>query len=60
MNSNKIKIIKEQQTRSLNNANDSFKKIVVVYEDIIPWHDNDGIYYVGLKEFLLDESILNN
>ncbi|TNJ31752.1 ATPase [Mycoplasma mycoides subsp. mycoides] len=51
---------KEQETRSLNNVNDSFKKIVVVYEDIIPWHDNNGIYYVGLKEFLLDESILNN
>ncbi|EXU60344.1 ATP-binding protein [Mycoplasma mycoides] len=51
---------KEQETRPLNNVNDSFKKIVVVYEDIIPWHDNDGIYYVGLKEFLLDESILNN
>ena len=37
----------------LENISDSFKKIVVVKDNIIPWYDEDGIYYVGIEEFLL-------
>ncbi len=47
---------REQETRSLKRVRDSFKKIVVVKDDIIPWHDEDGIFYIGIKQFLLDES----
>lgn len=49
---------REQETRSLKHVGDSFKKIVVVRDDIIPRHDNDGILYIGIKQFLLDERSL--
>ncbi len=44
---------REQETKSLNKIGDSFKKIVVVREDIVPWHDEQGILYVGVEQFLL-------
>ncbi len=50
---------REQEIRSLKRVGDSFKKIVVVKDDIIPWHDEDGILYVGIKQFLLDESAID-
>lgn len=50
---------KEQETASLRKINDSFKKIVVVKNSIIPRHDEYGILYVGVKEFLLDKSLLD-
>lgn len=25
-------------------------------EDIIPWHDENGILYVGIEQFLLEEN----
>lgn len=43
----------------MNRVEDSFKKIVVVKEDIIPWHDEKGILYVGIEEFLLNESVMD-
>ena len=50
---------KEQEIRSLNRVGDSFKKIVVVKDNIIPWHDEKGIYYIGIEKFLLDENAMN-
>ena len=50
---------REQETASLNGIGDSFRKIVVVRENITPWHDAHGILYVGIEEFLLDENALN-
>lgn len=47
-----------QETNSLNRIDDSFKKIVVVKDDIIPWHDEKGVLYVGIEQFLLDESAM--
>lgn len=44
---------REQETASLNRVDDSFRKIVVVKDDIIPWTDESGITYVGIEEFLL-------
>ena len=38
---------------------DSFKKIVVVKDNIIPWHDDDGIFYIGIEQFLLDENSMD-
>ncbi|WP_036431151.1 ATP-binding protein [Mycoplasmopsis felis] len=49
---------REQETLSLRKINDSFKKIVVLKDNIIPYHDDNGIYYVGLIQFLLDESVM--
>ena len=49
---------REQESKSLNKVDDSFKKIIVIKDDIIPWYDEKGILYVGIKQFLLDESII--
>jgi len=45
---------REQETNSLTRVNDSFQKIVVVKDDIIPWTDDAGILYIGIQEFLLN------
>ena len=50
---------REQEVRSLNRIGDSFKKIVVVKDNIIPWHDDNGILYIGIERFLLDEDSIN-
>lgn len=44
---------RDQETNSLNRVEDSFQKIVVLKDDIIPWTDDSGIQYVGIQEFLL-------
>lgn len=48
-----------QEINSLANISDSFKKIVIVKEKIIPWHDELGILYIGIEQFLLEESSLD-
>lgn len=50
---------RKQEVRSLNRVGDSFKKIVVVKDNIIPWHDDDGILYIGIEKFLLEESSMD-
>lgn len=50
---------KEQGITSLKKINDSFKKIVIVRNKIIPKHDENGILYIGLEDFLLNESIID-
>lgn len=50
---------RQQETASLLRIPDSFKKIVVVREDIIPWHDENGILYVGIEQFLLEENAVD-
>ncbi len=49
---------KNQETNSLQRIDDSFKKIVVVKDDIEPWIDEKGIQYIGVQDFLLDEEFL--
>jgi len=48
-----------QEFRPLQNIQDSFKKIVIVKDDIILRRNEDGIITMGLKQFLLDEGSLN-
>lgn len=50
---------RKQETNSLKRVPDFFKKIVVVKDNIIPWYDDDGICYVGVEQFLLDENFIN-
>ena len=50
---------KEQEIASLLRIPDSFKKIVVVKDYIKPWRDEYGIQYVGIEDFLLDESLIS-
>ncbi len=49
---------KSQEIASLLHIPDSFKKIVVVRDYIKPWRDEHGIQYVGIEDFLLDESLI--
>lgn len=50
---------REQEIRSLVKIRDSFQKIVVMREDIEPWHDENGILYIGIEQFLLDEAAMD-
>ena len=45
---------RKQEINSLMRVPDSFRKIVVVRDDILPWHDDNGILYVGIEQFLLE------
>ncbi len=49
---------KEQEIASLVRIPDSFRKVVVVRDYIKPWIDGNGIQYIGIEDFLLDEDIL--
>lgn len=49
---------REQEIQSLNRIRDSFKKIVVIKDDIVPRQDENGILYMGIERFLLDENAL--
>ena len=49
---------KEQKIASLKRIPDSFSKIVVVRDYLKPWQDENGIIYMGIEQFLLDEDIL--
>ena len=48
----------EQERRSLNNIPDSFKKIIVVRDNILPTRNEQGILTLGVRQFLLDENSL--
>lgn len=47
-----------QEINSLRRINDSFKKIVIVRDHIMPYKDENGILFIGIKDFLLDEDSL--
>ncbi len=49
---------KEQELQSLLNVGDNFKKIVIVYDHFIKWQDDDGIIYMSIYDFLLNENSL--
>ena len=50
---------KAQETASLLRIPDSFRKIVVVKDYIQPWQDEDGIQYIGIEDFLLNENYIS-
>ena len=49
---------KEQELQSLLNVGDNFKKIVIVYDHFIKWQDDNGIIYMSIYDFLLNENSL--
>lgn len=49
---------REQEIHSLKRINDSFQKIVIVRDNIMPYKDENGILFIGLKDFLLQEGSL--
>ena len=48
----------KQEKKSLINIDDSFKKIIVVKENIMPRRDEYGITTIGIYDFLLNEKSL--
>lgn len=49
----------KQESKSLNNIGDSFKKIIVVKDNIKLWRNEDGILIIGIQEFLLNKDSLD-
>lgn len=47
-----------QESASLNNISDSFKKVLIVKDNILPWHNEKGFLILGLFDFLLKEESL--
>lgn len=43
-----------QEVNSLNRVDDTYAKIVVVRDNILPWTDERGIRYINIEDFLLD------
>ena len=50
---------REQECASLKRIDDSFKKIIIVRDDIKPYHDDNGFYIVGLMDFLLKPNLMD-
>ena len=48
-----------QEIRPYASIPDSFKKIVVVKDNVVPWHDELGVLYVGIEKFLLDPGAID-
>lgn len=47
-----------QETNSFRNIHDSFKRILIVKEDNIPYNNEEGILIMGLYDFLLYPELL--
>ena len=48
-----------QETASLTRINDSFKKIILVKDDIMPKRDENGIVTIGILDFLLHQNSID-
>lgn len=46
---------RQQEVNSLNRIDDSYTKIVVVRDNILPWTDDRGIQYINIEDFLLEK-----
>ena len=49
---------RNQETFSLKNSGDFFRKIVIVEGNTKPWTDENGIMFIGVIPFLLEEAML--
>ncbi len=45
---------RQQEVNSLYRIGDSFSKIVIVRDNILPWTDDKGVQYINIEDFLLD------
>lgn len=50
----------EQEMASLKNVSDSFQKIIIVKDNIVPHHNESGILFINLYNFLLNREILES
>lgn len=49
---------RNQETFSLRHTKDSFRKIVILDGNVLPWTDNEGITYMGVIPFLLSSQLI--
>ncbi len=49
---------RQQELRSFKKIDDSFQKIVIVGDDIATYTNDDGIIFMGLFQFLMNDDIL--
>lgn len=49
----------KQETSSLLSVKDAFRKILIVKENTLPWHNDDGIAIISLMDFLLNPGSLD-
>ena len=54
--SNVDKMFQEQE--SFNRIRDSFKKVIVVEDNIAPWHNEKGYLIINILDFLLNPNSL--
>ena len=50
---------KAQEEASLKAIKDAFKRVVVLRDDIMPYHDDNGFLIIGLIDFLLNPNSLD-
>lgn len=50
----------DQEMASLKNVSDSFQKIIIVKDNIVPHHNKSGILFINLYDFLLNREILES
>ena len=46
---------RKQEINSLNRIDDSYSKIVVVRDNVLPWTDEKGVQYIYIEDFLLEK-----
>lgn len=51
---------REQELRSLKNIDDSFLKFVITEDPIKKYHDDNGVIFMNIYEFLMDEESLRS
>ena len=49
----------KQEERPLRAIGDSFKKVIIVKDDILPRRNEDGILTIGIRQFLMEENSLD-
>ena len=49
----------DQEQASLMRIDDSFRKVIVVHDPIVPHYNGQGIYMVGIRDFLLNPNSLD-
>jgi uncharacterized protein len=48
-----------QESASLLHIGDTFKRVIIVKDDIMPYHNENGFLIIGLFDFLLNKNALN-
>ena len=51
---------REQEVRPFRNIKDTFKRIVITGDIIMPYYDESGVLMVNIYDFLLDSTIIES